>query len=54
MRRWTHKISVVIAVICITLGMIGIFHYKWNEIYQKNKHECELPPFLHLKHFLTR
>ncbi len=39
MRRWTHKISVVIAVICITLGMIGIFHYKWNEIYQKNKHE---------------
>ncbi len=39
MQKWTSKISIFIAVICITLGLAGILRYKWNEIYQKNKHE---------------
>ncbi len=39
MQKWSRKISVFIAVICITLGVAGILRYKWNEIYQKNKHE---------------
>lgn len=39
MRRWTRKAAIVIAVICITLGLIGIIHYKWNEIYQRKQHE---------------
>lgn len=39
MRSWTHKASVVIAVICITLGLAGIIRYKWNEIYQSKQHE---------------
>ncbi len=39
MRRWTRKVSAVIAVICIILGLAGIIHYRRNEIYQRKQHE---------------